>query len=161
MTTTSFRLFLAAAAMAVFMTAIPAASAQPQPQPEGPRYVKSESVNVRGGPGTGNTVIEVLILGTEVQIYATNGNWSRISPPDKPEKWIYSPLLQKDKPPAKAKAGDKHPDQKAKSDKDRKDEPSGKQQQPVAEKAPQPGKTDAPDNHDGQPNQQAKPGQPH
>ena len=104
---TQFRIrpVIAAAIAAAMLTSSLSAAAEP-PQPEA-RYVKSQSVNVRGGPGTTNSVLEVLILGTEVQIYATQGNWNRISPPGKPEKWIYAPLLQREKPVAKVKAESK------------------------------------------------------
>ncbi|PKP80905.1 MAG: hypothetical protein CVT79_12880 [Alphaproteobacteria bacterium HGW-Alphaproteobacteria-18] len=98
---------IAAAALAALIAVNAAAHAQPSPQPQGPRYIKSERVNVRGGPGTGNSVLEVLLLGAEVQIYAVTGDWARISPPGKPEKWVYAPLLQPEKPqarPAKAAA---------------------------------------------------------
>jgi len=96
---------IAASALAALIAFSTIAQAQPAPPPEGPRYIKSEKVNVRGGPGTGNSVIEVLLLGAEVQIYAVAGDWTRISPPGKPEKWVYSPLLQTEKPQPKPQKG--------------------------------------------------------
>lgn len=112
---------IAAGTMAALIAVSAIAHAQPAQPPEGPRYIRSEKVNVRGGPGTGNSVIEVLLLGAEVQIYAVTGDWARISPPGKPEKWVYSPLLQPEKPqpkpqkshpkPANAKMGPGQKDQ--------------------------------------------------
>lgn len=93
--------FLAACLTAAVLSTSLSSGAEAQ-QPE-PRYVRPEAVNVRGGPGTGNSIVEVLVLGTEVQVYVTMGNWSRISPPGKPEKWIYAPLLQPEKPAPKGK----------------------------------------------------------
>lgn len=85
----------------------PIASAQaPRENPQsaashhGIRYVKASAVNVRGGPGTHNSVLTVLNLGAEVSIYLVRGDWARISAPNKPEQWIYTPLLQDSKPTA-------------------------------------------------------------
>lgn len=103
---------IAAATMAALIAVSAIAHAQPAPPPEGPRYIRSEKVNVRGGPGTGNSVIEVLLLGAEVHIYAITGDWARISPPGKPEKWVYAPLLQAEKPQPKPQKG-KTPQTKA------------------------------------------------
>lgn len=94
---------IAAATMAALIAV--SALAQPAQPPESPRYIRSEKVNVRGGPGTGNSVIEVLLLGAEVHIYAITGDWARISPPGKPEKWVYAPLLQAEKPQPKPQKG--------------------------------------------------------
>lgn len=98
---------IAASTLAALIAFSAIAQAQPAPPPEGPRYIKSEKVNVRGGPGAGNAIIEVLLLGAEVQIYAVTGDWARISPPGKPEKWVYSPLLQPEKPQPKPQKGQK------------------------------------------------------
>ncbi len=92
---------IAAGTLAALIALSAVAQAQPSPGHEGPRYIKSEKVNVRGGPGTGNSVVEVLLLGAEVQIYAVTGDWARISPQGKPEKWVYVPLLQAEKPQPK------------------------------------------------------------
>jgi SH3-like domain-containing protein len=85
----------------------PVASAQaPRESPKGSvaqsdtRYVKAGAVNVRGGPGTRHTVKAVLNLGAEVSIYLVQGDWARISGPDKPEQWVYAPLLQHSNPAA-------------------------------------------------------------
>ena len=127
---TQFRIrpFLAASIAAAMLATSLTAAADPQ-SPEA-RYVKGDAVNVRGGPGTGNSVLEVLFLGTEVQIYLTTGDWSRISPPGQPEKWIYAPLLQREKPAAKAKVTGKPQNQQAAPDtkpaqKTDKDQPQG------------------------------------
>lgn len=85
----------------------PIASAQaPRENPQsatshqGTRYVKASAVNVRGGPGTRHSVVTVLNLGAEVSIYLVQGDWARISAPNKPEQWVYAPLLQDSKPTA-------------------------------------------------------------
>ena len=101
MRTHRFSTRIAASTLAALIAFSAIAHAQPAQRPEGPRYIKSERVNVRGGPGTGNSVIDVLLLGAEVQIYAVTGDWALISPPGKPEKWVYSPLLQPEKPQPK------------------------------------------------------------
>lgn len=120
---------IAASALAALIAFSAIAHAQPAQPPEGPRYIKSERVNVRGGPGTGNSVIEVLLLGAEVQIYAVTGDWARISPPGKPEKWVYSPLLQAEKPQPKPPKGQPVPKGQSKPkqhepSKDSKDQPA-------------------------------------
>ena len=92
----SFNPAITASILAAIMCAGSTASADPQ-SPEA-RYVKPSALNVRGGPGTSNNVLEVLLLGTEVKIYASLGDWSRISPDGQPEKWVYAPMLQRDKP---------------------------------------------------------------
>lgn len=151
MTNHRFRAILASAAIASLMTAGQLASAQ-QP-PEQDLYVRVDAVNVRGGPGVSNIVIEVLLLGTEVRIYATSGNWSRISPPGKPEKWIYTPMLQREKPPVKAKAKTKVKEQPRDEHPSGKDTPSGKQTQPKAEPKQADTKT-SPKSDDGKPGNQ-------
>ena len=105
MRTRRFSARIAASTLAALIAFSAIAHAQPAHPPEGPRYIKSERVNVRGGPGTGNSVIEVLLLGAEVQIYAITGDRARISPPGKPEKWVYAPLLQAEKPQPKPQKG--------------------------------------------------------
>lgn len=134
---------LAASALAALIAFSAVAHAQPGPPPEGPRYIKSEKVNVRGGPGTGNSVIEILLLGAEVQIYAVTGDWARISPPGKPERWVYSPLLKPEKPQPKPQKGQPQPE-KAKMGPDQKDQsgPKGqskpKQDEPSKDSKDQP-----------------------
>lgn len=136
---------LAASALAALIAFSAIAQAQPAPPPEGPRYIKSEKVNVRGGPGTGHSVIEVLLLGAEVQIYAVAGDWARISPPGKPEKWVYSPLLQPEKPQPKRQKGQPQPE-KAKMGPAQKDQsgpkgqPKPKQDEPSKDSKDQPSK---------------------
>lgn len=108
MTSHRYPKLLSAGLIAALIALAPAASAEPPP--DAPRYVKAKSVNVRKGPGTSNTVVAALSLGAEVRIYAVSGDWSRISPPGKPEQWIFSPLLQPERPaPAKTKAPDQRP----------------------------------------------------
>lgn len=109
----SLRALAAAGLIAAVSVAGPVASAQGPGAHTEVRYVKGDAVNVRGGPGTSYTVLEVAILGTEVTIYASNGNWSLISPPGKPERWIYAPLLQKEKPPVPQRAAQKAAPKKA------------------------------------------------
>ena len=134
------------AASLVASTALfgPTATAQ-SPQPA-PRYVKAEAANVRGGPGVSTSIVTVLNLGTEVSIYVTKGDWARISGPGQPEKWIYAPLLQDNKPQlaraANARTADK-PSQKdaAQPDSHQKHEPeaspSRKPEHPSAQKEKQ------------------------
>jgi len=136
---------IAASALAALIAFSAIAQAQPAHPPEGPRYIRSEKVNVRGGPGTGHSVIEVLLLGAEVQIYAVADDWARISPPGKPEKWVYSPLLQPEKPQPKPQKGQPQPE-KAKMGPDQKDQsgPKGqskpKQDEPSKDSKDQPSK---------------------
>lgn len=137
---------LAAIVAASILTAGFSASAESPPHEA--RYVKSDAVNVRGGPGTGNTIIEVLFLGTEVQIYASSGNWNRISPPGQPEKWIYAPLLQKEKPSPKP-ASKKKDAQPAKASTPA---PSQGKSQPNSKSGPEQ-KPNAPDQHGDKPDQ--------
>ena len=127
MRTRRFSARIAASTLAALIAFSAVAHAQPAQPPEGPRYIKSEKVNVRGGPGTGNSVIDVLLLGAEVQIYAVTGDWARISPPGKPEKWVYSPLIQPEKPQPKPQKGHSAPE-KAKMGPGRKDESGTKGQ---------------------------------
>ena len=145
MRTRRFSARIAASTLAALIAFSAIAHAQPAHPPEGPRYIKSERVNVRGGPGTGNSVIEVLLLGAEVQIYAVTGDWARISPPGKPEKWVYSPLLQPEKPQPKPQK--RHPaPENAKMGPGQKDEsgakgqPKPKQDEPSKDSKDQPAK---------------------
>lgn len=76
------------------------------------RYIKSSRVNVRSGPGTSHSALDVITLGNEVRVYLTRGEWSRISAPGQTERWVYTPLLQDSAPrPPKAvsKAAQKSP----------------------------------------------------
>ena len=141
---TDFRIRPVVAAIVAASILTAGFSAAADTPPHEARYVKSEAVNVRGGPGTSNTIIEVLLLGTEVQIYASVGNWNRISPPGQQEKWIYAPLLQKEKPSAKP-VSKKKDDQPARAS-----APT-----PPQEKAPQKGKSE-PDQKPNWPDQRAE-----
>lgn len=99
----SVRLSLAAClALAAFAPASAIAQAPNSPtqgqKPEVHRYVKAARVNVRSGPGTSHKPVDVVAHGLEVTIYLTQGDWSRISPSGRQERWIYTPLLQPSAP---------------------------------------------------------------
>lgn len=93
------------------------AQAQPRGKPASSsgevRYIKSSRVNVRSGPGVSHSSLDIITLGSEVRVYLTVGDWSRISASGQTERWVYTPLLQPSAPiPARAvsKAAQKSPE---------------------------------------------------
>lgn len=88
---------IAAAALMALLSAAPLASAEPPP-PDTTRYVAAEKVNVRTAPTTKGKIRTSLKRGAEVKVFEVSGNWSRISAPGEPERWIYSSLLQPEQP---------------------------------------------------------------
>ena len=50
--------------------------------------------NVRAGPGTSHTIVQVLAVGERARVIERRGNWFRLQPrPGKPDRFVYAPLL--------------------------------------------------------------------
>jgi SH3-like domain-containing protein len=86
-------------AVALAGAATPAGAASDQSEGSGlpiPRFVslKSDHVNVRGGPGKDQDVAWIYTRhGLPVEITAEYENWRRIRDPDGTEGWVYHSLL--------------------------------------------------------------------
>lgn len=55
------------------------------------RYVSANSANIRSAPD--GAVVDQLKRGSQVQVYAELGSWSRINPDGQSVRWVHSSLL--------------------------------------------------------------------
>ncbi len=62
-------------------------------------YVTGTTVNLRQGPGTGNSVVGSVTLGTEAEVLADQDGWFQIRTPDGATSgWIYGEFLSEQRP---------------------------------------------------------------
>jgi len=61
-------------------------------------YTTSDTLNVRGGPGTNNSVTARLSKGSRVTLYENANGWARISPSGSQPMWVSEKYLNRLKP---------------------------------------------------------------
>lgn len=61
-------------------------------------YVSPATLNVRTGPGEAHKIASTFRRGDVVHIYEQKGDWARVSRQGEAARWVYLPLLTRDKP---------------------------------------------------------------